>query len=88
MDRRGAVLLALLEDVWSEYRGEGADAPAFLLERGYAGQEAAQETQQAVVNLRQLLEEVLHVAGELFLAAVVWTTHNRGLEIDGAKGKT
>lgn len=74
-----SLLLVVLEDVGSEDGGEGSNAPALLLERGHAGQEAAQEAQQAVIDLRQLLEEVLHVAGELLLTAVVWTTHNKGL---------
>ena len=46
----------LLEDVWSEDGGERPDIPGVLLQRRHAGQEAAQEAQQGVVDLGELLQ--------------------------------
>lgn len=61
----------LLEDVWAEDGGQRPDVPALLLKRSHAGQEAAQETQQAVVELRKLLQEVLQVSTQLLFIAVI-----------------
>lgn len=46
-----AAAAVLLEDVGAEDGGQCAGVPALLLERGHAGQEAAQEAQEAVVQL-------------------------------------
>lgn len=52
----------LLEDVWSEDGGQRPNVPALLLKWRHTGQEAAQETQQAIVELRKLLQQVLQVS--------------------------
>lgn len=62
----------LLEDVGAEDGGQCAGVPALLLERGHAGQEAAQEAQEAVVQLGKLLQEVLEVSTQLLVIAVIW----------------
>lgn len=62
----------LLEDVRAEDGGQCAGVPALLLERGHAGQEAAQEAQEAVVQLGKLLQEVLEVSTQLLVIAVIW----------------
>lgn len=61
----------LLEDVGPEDSGQRADVPALLLEGGHAGQEAAQEAQQAVVELGKLLQQVLQVSTQIFFIAVI-----------------
>lgn len=63
---------ALLEDVGAEDGSQCSGVPALLLERGHAGQEAAQETQEAVVQLGKLLQEVLQVSTQLLVIAVIW----------------
>ncbi len=61
----------LLENVWPEDSGESSYAPALLLKRHHTGQKSAEEAEQAVIDLRQLLKEVLDVSAQLFLTAVV-----------------
>lgn len=61
----------LLEDVGAEDGGQCSGVPALLLERSHAGQEAAQETQEAVVQLGKLLQEVLQVSTQLLVIAVI-----------------
>lgn len=52
----------LLEDVGAEHSSQGTRVPALLLEGSHTGQEAAQEAQEAVVQLGKLLQEVLEVS--------------------------
>lgn len=61
----------LLEDVGAEDGGQCTGVPALQLERGHAGQEAAQEAQEAVVQLGKLLQEVLEVSTQLLIIAVI-----------------
>lgn len=61
-----------LEDVGAEHSGQRTGVPALLLEGGHAGQEAAQEAQEAVVQLGELLQEVLEVSTHLLVIAIIW----------------
>jgi len=61
----------LLEDVRPEDGGQRPDVPALLLKGSHAGQEAAQETQQAVVQLGKLLQQVLQVSTQFLFVAVI-----------------
>lgn len=62
----------LLEDVGAEHSSQGSGVPALLLEGSHTGQEAAQEAQEAVVQLGKLLQEVLEVSTQLLVIAVIW----------------
>lgn len=62
----------LLKDVRTKDSSEGADAPALLLKRSHVREEAAQKTQQAVVHLGKLLQDVFHVSRQLILAAIFY----------------
>jgi len=62
----------LLEDVWSEDGGQRPNVPALLLKGCHTGQETTQETQQAVVQLGKLLQQVLQVSTQLLFIAVIW----------------
>lgn len=64
--------VALLEDVGAEHGGQRTGVPVLLLEGGHAGQEAAQEAQEAVVQLGKLLQEVLEVSTQLLVTAIIW----------------
>lgn len=61
----------LLEDVGAKHGGQGTGVPALLLECSHTGQEAAQEAQEAVVQLGKLLQEVLEVSTQLLVIAVI-----------------
>lgn len=62
----------LLEDVGAEHGSQCTSVPALLLEGSHTGQEAAQEAQEAVVQLGKLLQEVLEVSIQLLVIAVIW----------------
>lgn len=67
----------LLENIWSEDGSQRRNVPALRLKWCHAGQEAAQETQQSVVELGKLLQDVLQVPAQLVLTAVIFVQEQK-----------